>query len=183
LPFQAKTERSFTLDSENTVLILGRYCISLELMQKSRKRRRYAMCHARSRRSKHGNPDRPPTHICLSCHVHPSTNYVTTKADHPNAMHPIYLSMLKLGNFHPHRIHKAIMVNKRKKKPQPIAYKPESICSTTFSPVQAAHSRQVCATVEGNLIFWISSGYEIVLTYKPPDMCQATWQWKAKTSC
>jgi hypothetical protein len=79
----------------------------------------------------------------------------------------------------PHRIRKAIMMNKRKRKLNEIVYSPESICSTTFSPVQAAHSRQVCATVEGNLIFWISSGYEIVLTYRPPDMCQATWQWKA----
>lgn len=30
---------------------------------------------------------------------------------------------------------------------------PESICSETFSPLQADQSRQVCATVEGSLIF------------------------------
>ena len=44
---QAKTERSFDLDSENTILMLKRYCIDLKLMQKSRKRQRYAIpCHA-----------------------------------------------------------------------------------------------------------------------------------------
>jgi hypothetical protein len=97
-------------------------------------------------------------------------------------VHPIYPSISQI----PHsliliEIRKDIRtINKTKANPTENPYNPESICSTTFSPVQAAHSRQVCATVEGNLIFWISSGYEIVLTYKPPDMCQATWQWKAK---
>jgi hypothetical protein len=37
---------------------------------------------------------------------------VQFKADCPNAMHPIYLSMLNLDIPNPHRIRKAIMINK-----------------------------------------------------------------------
>jgi hypothetical protein len=105
----------------------------------------------------------------------------------PLPANPIYPSIL-INNFisFSHRVREAVREQKKKtnkyeRNPdETFPYNPESICSTTFSPVQAAHSRQVCATVEGSLIFWISSGYEIVLTYKPLDMCQAMWQWKAR---
>jgi hypothetical protein len=133
-----------------------------------------------SRSRSPANLPNPPAHICLSCHVHPSTHHVQP-IQPPQCISSIPL-FSNSASPHSHRnfVKTSETINKTKENPHRKPYNPESICSTTFSPVQAAHSRQVCATVEGNLIFWISSGYEIVLTYKPPDMCQATWQWKAK---
>jgi len=53
----------------------------------------------------HRNPKSTPTHMFLSC-------LVQFEAERPNAMHPIYLIVLKLEISNPHRIRKAVMINK-----------------------------------------------------------------------
>jgi hypothetical protein len=138
-----------------------------------------------SRSRSPANLPNPPAPICLSCHVHPSTHHVQpSPSNHPNASH------LSLYSQIPHpliliEIRKDIRtINKTKENPHRKPLQPRiNLLNNILPRPSRPLTRQVCATVEGNLIFWISSGYEIVLTYKPPDMCQATWQWKAKMIC
>lgn len=102
-----------------------------------------------------------PVQCCLFYHVRKPSNHQQNSTKIISARQPRQISAGDIRQFfEPH-------------------YKPESICSTMFSPVHADQSRQVCATVEGSLIFLISLGYDIAFMYKPPDMCHATWQWKA----
>jgi hypothetical protein len=60
---------------------------------------------------------------------------------------------------------------------EPSLYEPASIWSTTLCELYQSQSTHVSGMTLG--ICGMSSGRETTFMARPPDKCQATWQWKA----